>query len=522
MNSFAYRSTPPARLSGWLGIGAVVLLFAASVAMRLGDFRGTTGVPNLEATYHVLLTVRGLRELPIARSHLLPVVTLGGAGDKFVPWGATIPTATGEYVYTSFPPLGFVAPYAFFSLLRWAPSTQHLIAFNCVLGLASALSLFVLLLRVLVWSGYPRGMSAASAAAGTSLLIFSREALQSFGLVYWSQSFEELLLILQLMALFELWIRPRRGALVALCAVSFLSALTEWSGLVANVCITALLAFSGPAEKRALNVRMAGLVLLCTIIAVIGTAVQFVSALGFQQTVLALGQRFLARGAARTDSLSLLVGYANSFGLFLVLAVACASWMAFTERRPGLLAQSTLIPVLLLSASFPLIENAVLLQHASEFSFDRLKLAVPLAIIVSAALVFALASKNRFVATAILGATLLGARQNFLAYQSQKTAFSDWAPTTNTNQLLRDQVASAVDLKCAAIGSAATVRAYSNLLFDRAILENSTPAMLAAHARQVDACGTVFLEQEAVHTDLPRFTKATVTSLAGEQFIIVP
>jgi len=88
----------------------LILLLIFSLSLRQQDFKRVTGAQNLEATYHVLLTVTALDESSAANHWYLPTVSLGGETNKHIPWGVTVPTKTGDYIYTSFTPPGFLAP----------------------------------------------------------------------------------------------------------------------------------------------------------------------------------------------------------------------------------------------------------------------------------------------------------------------------------------------------------------------------------------------------------------------------
>ncbi len=512
----------PSKNSSWVGLGIVSLLFMASLALRIGDFKNVNGVPNLEATYHVLLTIKALRETPVSHSHFLPIVTLGSDRDKYVSWGATVPTETGEFVYTSFPPLGFLVPYSFFAIFDWAPTTRHLMVFNALLGGVSTLGLFALLMRVLRSAGYGHGVRSVGAIAGAACLVFSKEALVSFGLVYWSQSLEEAFLLFQLIALHALWTRPGRSAVIAMAVMSFLSASTEWSGMVANVCIAALLIGRGPCDSRIENLKLGLVVFASTLLAGGVIAAQFISVLGLRQTAVAMGHRMIARSAMHTDALALLDGYANSFGLFLPLVLGCAMWMAVAARGTEPARASRIPAVLVLAASFPLIENALLLQHATEFTFDRLKLATPLALVLALSLASAVVARDRLVIALLCLGILVSARENVTTYQNQKAAFADWGVSVRSNESLRDRVAGVIDLTCADLGSNGPVRAYTNLLFNRAVLENASPEALEAHAHRTAACGTVFLSQTTLHIDLPEFRRATIRTADGKELVVVP
>ena len=90
--------------------GAIVLmvLLAISYSIRDKDFASVTGASNLEASYHVLLTMKALKASPAESHWFLPIVSLGNKLDKNISWGATVPTRKGDYIYTSFTPPGFL------------------------------------------------------------------------------------------------------------------------------------------------------------------------------------------------------------------------------------------------------------------------------------------------------------------------------------------------------------------------------------------------------------------------------
>jgi hypothetical protein len=503
---------------------AITLIFAAAVFVRLADFRTVTGTPNLEATYHVLLTIKSLEDVPISESHLLPLVTLGNPMDKFIPWGATIPTKDGDFVYTSFPPLGFVVPYFIFKAGSLSVTPQNLIAFNCLLGLISALLLWNLVRKIILDDGHDAIVASICGVIGAGILLFSREGLQSFGLVYWSQSIEQVWLLGQLLALLRLASAPGRKSLILLSALSFLSAYTEWTGVVANSLLAVLMWFSGKHSGYERPKEIAIALLSSTVLAGVAVCAHFFIALGIRETISALHGRFHARSAMMhdADTVSLLEGYVHSYGLFIVIAFACALLIAFRRRDDSPKPATALLAFILMASATPLAENLIMLQHACEFSFDRIKLVTPLSIIISIA--FARTIGENFVAGefCILLALVAGARQNFNSYESQKLLFGDWANTVRANESLRAQVQTLIDVNCATFGTNSKVRGYANLLFDRGMYEFTTPANLLVKANSAGACGSVFLQQADGHTDLPRFISATVVAKAGTAISIYP
>ncbi|MCE9605548.1 MAG: hypothetical protein K8U03_11705 [Planctomycetia bacterium] len=132
-----------------LGTLVLGLMIFASLKVRERDFRKVVGTPNLEATYHALLTITALEENPAENHLFLPSVSLGNDLDKHISWGLTAPTKTGDYIYTSYTPPGFVAPYVVFHVLNLDVSRANLARFNFVLGAIASIVLFSFLRQLL-------------------------------------------------------------------------------------------------------------------------------------------------------------------------------------------------------------------------------------------------------------------------------------------------------------------------------------------------------------------------------------
>ena len=97
---------------------ALAAMLALSFNLRKNDFIENNGSQNLEASYHALLTVKSIDENPAINHLFLPTISLGGEENKKIPWGATVQTKTGDYIYTSFNFPAFVAPYLWFKTLN--------------------------------------------------------------------------------------------------------------------------------------------------------------------------------------------------------------------------------------------------------------------------------------------------------------------------------------------------------------------------------------------------------------------
>ncbi|WP_157739699.1 hypothetical protein [Paenibacillus kribbensis] len=84
--------------------------------LRTSNLKPDSNINNIDASYHVLLTIDALNENSIKDHLFLPIVSLGSVGNKYISWGAAVPNEKGNYFYTSFPQLGFIIPYLFFCL----------------------------------------------------------------------------------------------------------------------------------------------------------------------------------------------------------------------------------------------------------------------------------------------------------------------------------------------------------------------------------------------------------------------
>lgn len=488
-------------------LGLLCALLALSFALRSSLFERTVGAPNLEASYHVLLTVTALSESP-ARSHwLLPTVTLGAAGDKGIPWGATIPTRTGDYVYTSFPPPGFLAPWAVFETFGLEATGGSLALFNFFLQALSCFLLFALLRRLAAGAGASAAVSAWAALGGVTLQVFSREALLSFGAVYWSQQLFQPMMIGSLLVLTR--IVERRGEVSrrwigALVVLSFLGPWTEWTGFVLNGGMVILLWLRGGAVPR--YRRIALLVVVATFTAGVVIVLHYALAAGLLPALKGFARRFLVRTVGNDrDPLGLPRGYAGSFGLLIPLVLATAA-MHWRRMRASSLAKGSVAAIVLGAAAFALLENVVMMQHATQFTFDRLKLAIPAAILLALALAHA-GTRMRAAVFVLLAVALA---QNVHAYQGVISRYRSWGDVDASNRAIARRVAAEADLGCAVVATSAQVRGYAGLLLHRGVFENQDSAAFAALLRTRPHCAGVYLEGRDTFPDLPRYTRALV------------
>ena len=505
------------------GVFALILLLISSLSLRQQDFKMATGAQNLEATYHILLTVTALNESPAENHWYLPSVSLGSDADKHIPWGATVPTKTGDYIYTSFTPPGFLAPYFWFKAFDLEPAVKNLARFNFFLGGVSVVTLFFLLASLLKFNGYGPWVSVGAALVGSVIGIFSREALLSHGVIYWSQSLYQTILIFSLYFLFR-WLTSetklsRRLYLAAIIVSTFVGALTEWTGYIFNGGLIFILwlnrldsvrGFKTEVHSKALAIY----IFIATAIAGVLTVMHFSLAVGFEPAIWAFLGRFLARNTSVGSVDGLIQGYGLSYGLFIPTILSILTLSYFGNRQQATGTQATFL--IFVAACIPLLENIVMLQHATQFSFDRLKFIFPAALI----LAFSFArfeTKGRAILLALI---LISSFHGYKSYKADMSGYSSWGSIDAENRQLVSRISGKVDMECAVFSSNLAVRGYANLLFHRGIYEGKsfqdTPEFLAKR----NVCASVYLESTRAFVDLQNYTKATITHKDGSTDII--
>ncbi|MDN3236888.1 hypothetical protein [Pseudomonas sp. WAC2] len=491
----------------YLGIVAVCILLAISLFFRLHDFEKVTGSQNLEASYHVLITLNALNESDVTHHWYLPTISLGEEKDKHIAWGATIPTRTGDYVYTSFTPYGFLAPYFALKVSGQNISLESLAFFNFVLGSVITLLLFTFLFKVLRFNGLNAWSAVSGALMGCAIGIFSREALLSHGVIYWVQSFYQLILLSSLFVLFKYCsvtdIQSRQRYARALCALAFFGALTEWTGYFFNFGLFCILWVN---TLRIEGSRwLSKKICIATILAGVITILHYSLAAGLLPTLKAFARRFLARSAGAGSLSDLLHAYVLSYGYFIAAMLITAAgliWLKKSQSTSNRALSITL--VVLIAASVPLLENLIMLQHATQFSFDRLKFIFPAALLIGLSLLY-FRTKGR---TVLAGLIALAAIQGCMTYKKDINTYAAWPQIDEQNKQLVSLVEQELDVKCAVLSTDMSVRGYANLLFHRGIYELRPQP--ADFRNDPSNCGGVFLEGRDFQVDLPEYTKATI------------
>lgn len=504
------------------GVVLMAILLAGSIYLRKDDFSHVVRAMNQEASYHVLLTVNALGEGKISNNFYLPTVSLGRESDKNISWGAALPTPTGDYIYTSFTPPGFLVPYIYFLSTNINIGIRELAYLNASIGALTALIVFCFLYSLGNLGEERAFISSVAAVFASSIGIFSRESLLSHGVNYWSHSIYQPIFALILLCLFKFISAPDdsrayRLYLPAITILAFLLAWTEWSGYIANAgIILALIIFNnGKPIFKYLAITIFG----ATVLAGVTTVLHFGFALGFKAVVLNFIYRFTSRSASAGNYSELIDGYVISYGAFIIVFVLCV-FLVFSKLSSRINDESKFsVPVFLIFvACFPLIENAVMLQHAAQFSFDRLKFIFPAAIIFFLALSDSgLAWPGRLTVIILL---LISSVYGFTTYKKDINMYDFWIPIDNKNKAMAEDIKNITNMNCTLLASEFGVRGYANLLFHSGIHEYKKMEEAEALARNSGACAFVFLE--GCGGDLPEFVKATIKYSNGSVKTITP
>jgi len=359
-----------------------VILLAAVCVLTLSLVRhpgGDINYYNSDATWHVLMTMQAYEETPASVHKFVPLINMGGEGDKGISWGATIPDQQGNYYYTSFSAAGFVLPYLFLKLFQLPIAESSLYLFNCLLYFASTALFGVFVTEVFRKTKRPFLVGAIAVVACAC----PPEVLHGMGVVYWPQSVLQVTLLIQLYAYYRYVDRGSKAGYGVFLLLCLLNPYIEWTGFVANGGFILLELFRLRKQwKRALLGCLLPGVL--TVLSFVLFSAHYLWVVTLWDYLEALKNRFIARSTVSNYPFSrLFTGYIDSFlwlwvllGVLFVAVVLC--WRGFTwTKRSVLLRHKWLLFVTL----FPVIENILMKGHAILYTYDRMKLIFPLTLI---------------------------------------------------------------------------------------------------------------------------------------------
>jgi hypothetical protein len=518
-----------------VAILSLMLAYFVSLFFRWPAFTNEIAPENLEASYHVLWTIKAITSSPVASHGLLPTVTLAPFAGNDISWGATVPTDGGSYIYTSFPPLGFLMPMLMLDAISIEVTFKSLAILNTMFGLVAAVGIGMLASSVVRYST-ARHVPGRPTIATSSFqwLVFALaaisylwlpEAMRSHGVVYWSQSLSQIVFIFASLLAFRLFIQDTpvyEKAVFLVLLATF--PLLEWTGYVFNVGVMAAWVLYSwtrlPSSARTVSKLWPLLfrngwargIMFVTACAGLITLIHFSAWIDVSEFLSKLHGRAEARSHG-TNSIALIgqmpAKYWASFGVVIPIAAAL---LAFSACR-GALRNHSGVMFLLVITGFVMLENVLMLQHAMQFSFDRLKFAVFLIVVVFFSMAFVATRQRQSFLLSIFAIVMVS---NLAISLQQQKAGDFWVDVNEDNRDLVEALKVLPEAMCGIYGSNEKVRGYLNLLFERDIYEHTNLQSLAGYTEESGSCGLVFIETVHVAPDLPKIVSLEVYNKNGE------
>lgn len=476
--------------SYFTGIILIFLMFFTTILIRHDSTAGNAGIENIQATYHSLLTINSLSSLPIKESFLLPTVNFSGDINKNVPWAASLITRDGNYVYTSFPSFGFIAPYIIIRALGGALNLESLLLVNYTFLLLTMLLFYTSLYIISYRNKESERTSVFQAVAGCSVMAFSAESLISSGLVYWPQSLSQLLLSVILLILCLRNNKHKAAINISLFIAVFLISWTEWTGYVFSA---AFLLYSSISRYEHWK-RFSIISCVASFAAAVVYIVQIHEAIDFQSFLKTSLERYASRGTSNANFLMLLYGYWISFGTFTIFALTSPLFLKNRNTR-----------FIMVICLIPLIENLLLASHATSFTFDRWKLAFPIGLSIALTL-------NNFKkqTAAIIALLFISSSIGVTQYNKKIGDFGPWASVDKKNHLLANEAVLATNMGCTKIYTDTQVRGYTVMLFMRSVYEGMPTHPNDVMSSENDVCSVIIVRGVMFKPDIPEFKSIEV------------
>jgi hypothetical protein len=296
--------------------------------------------------------------------------------DKFIPWGATVPDTQGNYFYTSFTSTTFVLPYLYFKITGAELNIQNLVKFNYLLQFTSIILIFLLLRKINFKASQNQILSNLSSFLASILIfIFSTEFMISFGLGYWAQSISQILIVTQLYILISI-IQDgfSNKKLILLGLVSIVFCYTEWTGFSTTGLISLYFFYLFLIKKDKENLKIFFTLIFSIVISGVLIFLHYGFVIGFENLFNALYSRFSARSTNKIDYIFLLIGYVKSYGLYIFILPIL--YFVLLKNKNDKIINYKLFYFPVFFSLVLIVENIIMMQHAVQFSFDRLKVGI--------------------------------------------------------------------------------------------------------------------------------------------------
>ncbi|EOW9428948.1 hypothetical protein ACRFW0_002972 [Vibrio cholerae] len=457
----------------------------------------SVGVWNQESTYHVLLTIKSLIGNEFSFHHLLPTVTLPGQDNYSISWGATMPTENGAQIYTSFGSLGFIIaaiPYYIFSI---SPTLTSLYYYNFLLLFFSGY-LFLITIRNMYDDIGQKSLDKELVTFSvTLLLMFNSESLLSHGINFWVHSIFQLVLSAGIYSFYN-YVNHNKN-FILLLFICYVGPQIEWTGYIFNIGVFVfLLIFKKNDYRKLLYIA------ITTFAAGTTQVIHFSSVLGLNEYMQNLFYRFTSRNITKSSFLDLYNGYKDSYGYFLLTTLFIGTIVLSKKKTPSAILATVGICI------FVNLENIIMLQHAVQFSFDRLKLSYFLSMLILLTFI----NGSRIVKHVFTLLVLISAVYSISTFISNISQYNYWKEINKQNSELAQESYSKLNDKCKIIASSVGVRGYANILFNQSIYEY-IPKQSLEELKNISKvkCGDIAVVYlEGCGGDFPIYNKMTLIS----------
>lgn len=415
---------------------------------------------NSDATWHILLTMHAYEETPVSEHLFLPIVSLGAPDDKWIAWGATVPSSSGNYYYTSFSPAGFFMPWLFVKIFALPISEKSLYLYNTILFVLSAF-LWVCFIYT-INAEYRKTLSVIALTS----YVLSPELLHGMGVVYWHQSLMQVTLLIQIMAWFFYKKNHSRVAGILFYTLAVLNPYIEWTGYIANIGFAIAEFF--PLRKTQWKKAFCSAAWLggLTVMSFAAFTFHYLLRVSRGDFLNALQARFMSRNiTSQPGMFELLLGYLKSFHYLWVLLFILLAFHIIVRRRI-VLHHKLLMFVML----FPMLENILMQQHAIQYTYDRMKGIYFLSFIICELTGSLLSgSKKKYGAGILILSVLFFGTLNLWSYINDSSYI--WKIDYRDDNLALAEFIEQEYPDSVIATENVSVRGYMNLLFERGIYE---------------------------------------------------
>lgn len=492
--------------------GGIIIILLVLFVSVIKNKNGDCNYLNSDATWHTLLTVTAYDQTSWNVHKFLPIVTLGGADDKFIKWGRTAPDDKGNSYYTSFSSATFVVPYVFFKLFNLPVSESSLYILNSILFALSAFLWYVFLIKIF------GKQSAVIPLIGSIIYICTPEILHGMGIVYWAQSVFQVVFLIQLLTFYCYKFENSKKGRILFYVFCVLNPYIEWTGFVANAgfAIAEFLTNVKLGKKIAL-VEFAKVVLL-TFFSGILFCLHYLLVCDVDTFLAIVNHRFWGRNAASNLGCipDLFKGYIKSFALhWLLLFLLVVSNLIVCKKI------TIKNKILLFLLIFPVFENLIMLEHAETYAYDRMKLIFPLSFIMCSFLSDLLTVyENRKRATLIYAIIFIFCAANVFYYMhNQRYIWNIDYRVKNERfaQYILDNYPNSI----LALENKYRVRGYINILFNRGVYERVTLEDVEEIAKMKNKKYAIMFSGIAREWDMHELTGAWITELStGKKYFL--